>query len=441
MLTTEHLDAIEIAGIESFGARQLSFREEEGVSGVLRSANKAPQSPQGGMWASTVASLSAQIDQESEYEMVTEEAIAVKTLSLSRARDDAVEDVNPTTVLDRPIPRVPQDGDFQRLSVLGLGSFGRVVLAKHISTGELYALKLIAFSKLRLKKDLERTKTERDVLCDIEHEHVVKLYFAYRTKSHFALVSEYCPGGELFQHLCKKRALKSEAVAFYAAELMLALGYVHGRGIVYRDVKPENCVLDARGHLKLVDFGLAKANIFEKYSGAHSVCGTLEYMAPDVLAKKPSGYGLAVDWWGLGVWTYELLTGLPPWRSKDRAKLFRNIRRAPIKIPPYVSLEAGAFLAVLLRRHPRQRLVGLEEAKLLPFFAAINFNTISNSIKPPIQPCVRRVFDNDNVGLANFDAKFATLSVREPPERPVGVELSVDSNTLADWDYARHSAD
>ena len=142
----------------------------------------------------------------------------------------------------------------------------------------------------------------------------------------------------------------------------MALQCAHEAGVVYRDVKPENCFLDHRGHLKLGDFGLARAGVTSPFRGAHSVCGTPEYMAPDVLARKPSGYGTAVDWWGLGVCCYELLTGLPAWYTSDRRKLFDRIRSAPLRLPPSVPPEAGACVAALLRRHPKQRLCALNGA-------------------------------------------------------------------------------
>ena len=132
----------------------------------------------------------------------------------------------------------------------------------------------------------------------------------------------------MFHHLCKKRVLDAKATAFYGAEIALALQCAHEAGVVYRDVKPENCFLDHRGHLKLGDFGLARAGVTSPFRGPshRRGCGTPEYMAPDVLARKPSGYGTAVDWWGLGVCCYELLTGLPAWYTSDRRKLFDRIR-------------------------------------------------------------------------------------------------------------------
>ena len=121
--------------------------------------------------------------------------------------------------------------------------------------------------------------------------------------------------------MCRRRRLEPDAVAFYGAEIALALQCAHEHGVVYRDVKPENCFLDAAGHLKLGDFGLAKGGVRDPFRGAFSVCGTPEYMAPDVLAQHPAGYGTAVDFWGMGVCLYELLTGMPPWSLWPRGIL------------------------------------------------------------------------------------------------------------------------
>lgn len=404
---------------------QGNYDEAAGIPPAV--AREASSSPQAAMWATTVASMSS-----SQQDSIPSPAVEAPQ---SRLRQRAAD-----------------DSDFKRISMLGIGSFGRVVLTKHRNTGKLYALKLIACAKLTAPKHLERTQTERDVLCRVEHRHIVKLYFAYRTETQFALVFEYCPGGELFYHLCRARSLSSSCVAFYAAELALALDCAHSHAVVYRDVKPENCLLDARGHLKLVDFGLAKAGISDRYSGAHSICGTLEYMAPDVLAKKPYGYGLAVDWWGLGILAYELLTGFPPWRGGERPKLFQKICKQPLKIPPNLSLEAGSLVASLLRRHPKQRLFGLEQMKRHSFFKDVDFGTVSDSKSPPIRPCG----DNPDNSHArnNFDAKFTALGVREKGEKAHkdknnndsgsstrqqngGRGLVVDTNSLPNWEYSR----
>ena len=133
---------------------------------------------------------------------------------------------------------------------------------------------------------------------------------------------------------------------FYVSQIILAISYLHQNGIIYRDLKPENVLIDRDGYIKLTDFGLSKQNIFDNYS-ATSFCGTPEYLEPEIIEHL--GHGKAVDWWSLGAITYEMLVGVPPFYSKDRDKLFRNIKTGNVKYPSYLSKDAVNFLQVIKR--------------------------------------------------------------------------------------------
>lgn len=255
-------------------------------------------------------------------------------------------------------------------------------------TGSLFAMKILRKSHLVRRRQIERTRTERKVLSVVNHPFIMKLHYAFQSPDKLYLVLDYCPGGELFFHLSRFRRFPERVARFYSAELLLALGHLHKRGIIYRDLKPENVLLDADGHVKLGDFGLAKAGIRHAYEGATSMCGTPEYMAPEVLAQQ--GHGFCVDYWGLGMLTYEMMSGLPPWYTTDRAKLFRRLRSAPLDIPSYFSSASATFTGALLERNPRRRLgvTGIRAAMEHEFFKSISWRALyGRRVEAPIRPC------------------------------------------------------
>jgi serum/glucocorticoid-regulated kinase 2 len=255
-------------------------------------------------------------------------------------------------------------------------------------TGQLFAMKILRKTHLVKRRQIERTRTERKVLSIVNHPFIMKLHYAFQTDDKLYLVLDYCPGGELFFHLSRFRRFPERVARFFAAELLLAIGHLHKRGIIYRDLKPENVLLDADGHVKLGDFGLAKAGIHHPYQGALSMCGTPEYMAPEVLAQQ--GHGLGVDYWGLGMLTYEMMTGLPPWYTTDRAKLFRRLKSAPLDIPAFFTPAAGDFCGQLLERNPARRLgsMGIRPAMEHEFFRTINWKALyARRVEPPVKPC------------------------------------------------------
>lgn len=254
--------------------------------------------------------------------------------------------------------------------------------------GQLFAMKILKKTHLVKRRQIERTRTERKVLSVVNHPFIMKLHYAFQSEDKLYLVLDYCPGGELFFHLSRFRRFPERVARFYAAELLLAIGHLHKRGIIYRDLKPENVLLDAEGHLKLGDFGLAKSGITHPLTGATSMCGTPEYMAPEVLAQ--SGHGFCVDYWGLGMIVYEMMTGLPPWYTTDRAQLFRRLKSAPLEIPTYFSAASANCVSALLERNPRRRLgvSGIRTAMEHEFFRNISWRALySRRVEAPVRPC------------------------------------------------------
>ncbi|KAH0503142.1 Ribosomal protein S6 kinase alpha-1 [Microtus ochrogaster] len=206
---------------------------------------------------------------------------------------------------------------FELLKVLGQGSFGKVFLVRKVTrpdSGHLYAMKVLKKATLKVR-DRVRTKMERDILADVNHPLVVKLHYAFQTEGKLYLILDFLRGGDLFTRLSKEVMFTEEDVKFYLAELALGLDHLHSLGIIYRDLKPENILLDEEGHIKLTDFGLSKEAI-DHEKKAYSFCGTVEYMAPEVVNRQ--GHTHSADWWSYGVLMFEMLTGSLPFQGKDR---------------------------------------------------------------------------------------------------------------------------
>lgn len=183
--------------------------------------------------------------------------------------------------------------------------------------------------------------------------------------------------------------------------MVLAISHLHDNNIIYRDLKPENVLIDKDGYIKITDFGLSKQNILDNY-GATSFCGTPEYLAPEIIENK--GHGKAVDWWSLGAITYEMLTGLPPFYSKDRDKLFKNIKSGNLRYPPFLSKDAVGFLQALFVKDPQKRLGsgpnGVKEIKSHPFFKNIDWDAIlKKKIKPPFVPKISSEWDTKYIDI------------------------------------------
>jgi serine/threonine protein kinase len=318
--------------------------------------------------------------------------------SLSNAAEAAV----------RPRHKMMAD-DFEPLRCLGKGTYGTVLLVKQRTTGRLYAQKQFKKASLIVhKKLIEQTKTERQILETINrHPFVVKLYYAFQDREKLYLILEYGQGGELFTHLSAERMFSEQTAAFYMAEMVLALSHLHDDlGVVYRDLKPENCLLDSEGHLLLTDFGLSKVAVDPDC--CNSMLGTVEYMAPEVIQGKK--YGKAVDWWSLGALGVDLMTGNPPFRGPNHAKIQYNIVRQKLVLPYFLGPDAKDLFTRLLRKDPTKRLgynmpKDLATIKKHRFFRKIDWKRLAaRQLEPPIQPLI-----TDPELAENFSSEFTDL--------------------------------
>ena len=315
-------------------------------------------------------------------------------------------------LLEDGSPRKMQATDFEPLRCLGKGTYGTVFLVKQHGTGKLYAQKQFRKASLTVRKHLvEQTKTERAILESINrHPFVVKLYYAFQDHEKLYLILEYAQGGELFERMRAERMFPEETAAFYMAELVLALDHLHWTvGVVYRDLKPENCLLDAEGHLLLTDFGLSKVAVDGDYQ-CRSMTGTVEYMAPEVLQMQ--SYDTAVDWWSLGIMGFDLLTGSSPFHANNDLKIKEKIIKAKPVLPYFMSMDAKDLLTRLLRKEPKKRLGAhmpkdMQLIKGHRFFRKIDWPKLDRrEIEPPIKPCV-----TDPELAENFSTEFTSLAV------------------------------
>ena len=211
--------------------------------------------------------------------------------------------------------------DFSFLMVIGRGAFGKVFLAEMKSTKKLYAIKSIRKDVLLEKGQIENTLLEKDIMFDSDNPFLITMDYLFQNDLRLYFVMPFIRGGELYKVFQKEKRFKENVVKFYAAQITIALGYLHMKGIVHRDLKLENILLDTNGFIKIIDYGLAK--MLDDKQQANTFCGTPEYLAPEIISE--SGHDKSVDWWALGIIMYEMLIGVTPFFNKNRNALFSKI--------------------------------------------------------------------------------------------------------------------
>lgn len=289
--------------------------------------------------------------------------------------------------------------DFDLGPILGAGSFGKVRFAKHRSTGTVCAVKILSKVQILRQDQLVHIKQEKEILELVTHPFMVNLFGAAQDEEHLYLYMEYVVGGEFFTYLRDAGRLSENVARFYAAEVLLALEYLHDMNVIYRDLKPENMLLDSDGHIKITDFGFAKHVIHRTYT----LCGTPDYLAPEIILNK--GHGKPVDWWAYGVLVYEMLAGFPPFYDEDPMETYKKIVSGKHEFPSYFSRSARDLIRKLLQPDLSRRFGNLKggtnDIKQHPWFHQTDWNKMAKKqCKPPIQPKVER--DDDLTNFSHF---------------------------------------
>ncbi|XP_023796212.1 protein kinase C zeta type isoform X2 [Cyanistes caeruleus] len=312
--------------------------------------------------------------------------------------------------------------DFDLIRVIGRGSYAKVLLVRLKKNDQVYAMKVVKKELVHDDEDIDWVQTEKHVFEQASsNPFLVGLHSCFQTTSRLFLVIEYVNGGDLMFHMQRQRKLPEEHARFYAAEICIALNFLHERGIIYRDLKLDNVLLDAEGHIKLTDYGMCKEGLGPGDTTS-TFCGTPNYIAPEILRGEE--YGFSVDWWALGVLMFEMMAGRSPFDiitdnpdMNTEDYLFQVILEKPIRIPRFLSVKASHVLKGFLNKDPKDRLgcqpqTGFADIKSHTFFRSIDWDLLEKKqMTPPFQPQI-----TDDYGLDNFDTQFTSEPVQLTPD-------------------------
>ncbi|KAM7177441.1 cAMP-dependent protein kinase catalytic subunit PRKX [Macrochelys suwanniensis] len=316
-----------------------------------------------------------------------------------------------------PEPHACKLEDLETLATVGTGTFGRVHLVKEKMAKRYFALKVMSIPDVIRLKQEQHVHNEKSVLKEVNHPFLIRLFWTYHDERFLYMLMEYVPGGELFSYLRNMGRFNNSTGLFYSAEIICAIEYLHSKEIVYRDLKPENILLDKEGHIKLTDFGFAKKLVDRTWT----LCGTPEYLAPEVIQSK--GHGRAVDWWALGILIFEMLSGFPPFFDDNPFGIYQKILAGKIDFPRHLDLYVKDLIKKLLVVDRTRRLGnmknGADDAKRHRWFRSIDWDAVpQRKLKPPIVPKVSN--DGDT---SNFEAYPEDDWNKTPPVAPKDLEI------------------
>ncbi|XP_067908594.1 cGMP-dependent protein kinase 1 isoform X3 [Heterodontus francisci] len=304
--------------------------------------------------------------------------------------------------------------DFNIIDTLGVGGFGRVELVQLKSEeSKTFAMKILKKRHIVDTRQQEHIRSEKQIMQEAHSDFIVRLYRTFKDSKYLYMLMEACLGGELWTILRDRGSFDDATTRFYTACVVEAFAYLHSKGIIYRDLKPENLILDHRGYAKLVDFGFAKKIGFGKKTW--TFCGTPEYVAPEIILNK--GHDISADYWSLGILMYELLTGSPPFSGPDPMKTYNIILRGidMIEFPKKITKNAANLIKKLCRDNPSERLGnlknGVKDIQKHKWFEGFNWEGLrKGTLTPPIVSSVTSPTDT-----SNFDS-FPEDSDDPPPD-------------------------
>eukprot|EP01103_Thecamoeba_quadrilineata_P008598 TRINITY_DN18332_c0_g1_i1.p1 TRINITY_DN18332_c0_g1~~TRINITY_DN18332_c0_g1_i1.p1 ORF type:complete len:849 (-),score=172.18 TRINITY_DN18332_c0_g1_i1:76-2622(-) len=306
--------------------------------------------------------------------------------------------------------------EFQKLDPLGTGTFAQVVLVLHVPTGNYFAMKICKKALIIQLRQVEHIRNEKAILSEITHPFIVKLFGTFQDDQNLYMIFDFVSGGEIFSYLRRAKVFNNATANFYAAEITVALEFLHGRGVIYRDLKPENVLLAGDGHIKLADFGFAKRLLGDT---TWTLCGTPEYLAPEVVSGK--GHGKEADWWSLGIFIFEMLSGYPPFFDDNIYVVYQKILAGQVQYPSALSSAAkDLIMKLLLRREQRLGREGSQHIKEHPWFEGVSWEKAAQKmLTPPMMPwqshagdpCNYRENDEQNEDLTEPEPTISGLEI------------------------------
>ncbi|KAI4292430.1 protein kinase X [Pancytospora philotis] len=294
--------------------------------------------------------------------------------------------------------------DFEFLRIIGSGAFGKVFLARYVNNDKLYAIKRMNKQFLKANRQLDNIYNESQILQEACFcPFIVKFLHTIETDEYIFIIMEYVRGGELFYYIKKYQCFAEDVARFFAAEIIIALKYLHDKDILYRDLKPENILINADGHIKLADFGFAtKVN-----ENVYTICGTPEYMAPEKLLGN--GDTKETDYWSLGCLVFEMLCGQPPFYDTATGQIYMRVLNEALAIPREIAGDARDLLEKLLIKEREKRLGanGIEEIMQHPFFSTIDWKKLQRfEVPAPLVPKLSH-FEHPSESAPNYEAPYS----------------------------------
>ncbi|KAL4154204.1 hypothetical protein QTP88_002036 [Uroleucon formosanum] len=320
--------------------------------------------------------------------------------------------------------------NFQPMKIIGHGTYSTVLMVEHKINQRIYAMKVLEKEYGAKTEDIDWLLREKNVFITVaDCPFFVALHCCFQTASQLFFVMEFVRGGDLLYFMKRKRMLSEDHARFYAAEISLALNFLHTKGIIYRDLKLENVLLDHEGHIKLADYGLCK-ELKRPGQKCNTLCGTPHYMAPEIINREPYRFG--VDWWALGVILYEMMLGKCPFNIKEvlpedkKLEIIRsNILNNDLRIPKYLSEEAALVLKGFLNKNSIDRLgchedKGFSDVKGHLFFKTIDWEMLEQK---KVRPYYIPQLDSD-LDLTNFPPEFIAEPIYLKPDEHVATDQS-----------------